>query len=173
MTCCLDWGKPLSLSVHHVPALWGPAGELQITNIFFFLLDRQIPQVHERTWHCQSCQKKYIKSKRHNVTLGWIRWAVQDTCFPCSGAGEPEVEMMTFRTFCKIQLLTQLFSAGVREGRKIYCLCFVEVDNFFGVCSSPTGWNAAMKSQKVSLLSDDGFHLVHLVICSIFFSLKI
>lgn len=101
--------------------------------IIFFLLAKKISQVHEKTWHCQACWRSYIRSKRHNVTLGQTRQGTQDTCFRCSGAWKPEVEMVTFSTTCKILLLTQLFSAGVRKGRMIHCMCFVEVGNFL-VC---------------------------------------
>lgn len=94
---------------------------------FVNLLDQQIPPVHEKT----GISGKYIKSERHDVTLGCIRRGMQDTCFHCFGAWEPEVERMTFRTFCKTQLLTQLFYAGVRKGLKIYCTCFAEVVGFF------------------------------------------
>lgn len=45
--------------------------------------------------------------------------------------------MMTFRTSCKIQLLTRLFSAGVGKGPKIYCICFVEVVGFLLCTAHP------------------------------------
>lgn len=49
---------------------------------------------------------------------------------PAFTAEVHEVEAMTLGTPCKIQLLTQLFSAGVRKGRLIYCISFVEVGDF-------------------------------------------
>lgn len=116
--------EPWSLSNHHVSALC--RGTADNRSLFFPLLDQQIPQVHERTWHWQACQRRYAKPKNHDVTWRCVRWGVQSTCFRCSCAWEPEVEMMTFRTSCKIQLLTQLFSAGVRKGPKIYYIGFVE-----------------------------------------------
>lgn len=85
-------------------------------------MPEELSQIKKAQCHAQENKRRY-----------------QDTCFHCCAAREPEVEAMTFGTRCKIQLLTQLFSAGVRKGRMIYCICFVEVDDFFGVHSSFTG----------------------------------
>lgn len=112
-------------------------GKYRKLNLILFLLGKQIHQVNKRTRHCQTCQRNYVISKRHNGTLGGTRWGMQDTCFHCTGAQGPEVEMMIFRTWCEIQVLTQLFSAGVKKGHMIYCIYFVEVGNFLVCVAHP------------------------------------